>query len=143
MHNSLSFCNLYILSHFGSSTAIKKLEILVLKSVTCKQRIMAKHPVNLEYSHEEYPLILQHSYRKEEFYGLSVYENKKMKIILAKYGCQHCFHTLPSHIHIELHPFIWNDSKNTFTVNPNEKVSVQLNQLEEAVINYKYLENYY
>ena len=104
---------------------------------------MTGHSVNLEYPHDEFPLILQHSYHEEEFFGVSIYESKKLKIILSKYGCQHCFHTLPSHITMDLHPFVRDKRNNAFRIHPREIITVQLNQLEEAVINYNYLEQYY
>ena len=104
---------------------------------------MAGISVNLEYSQKEFPLILQNSYYENEFYGVSTFEYKKMKIILAKHGCQHCFHTLPSEVRVDLHPFYWDGEIKAFIVDKQNTVNVQLNQFEEAVVNYNFLENYF
>ena len=97
---------------------------------------MAPFAARFEYPQSEIPLILRSSFQDDMFYGVDILESRKMKIILAKYGCRHSFHTLPGKVTLTLHPFVWDRIKQVFRIELNRKVPIQLNTLEEAVINY-------
>jgi len=95
------------------------------------------HPgAKFEYSHSEIKLVLRNSYIEDEYYGVDSFEIKRLKIILAKYGCRHSFHTLPGHVTADLHPFVWNKLSQCFRIQMNKKVTVHLNALEEAIVSY-------
>ncbi|MBN2522505.1 MAG: hypothetical protein JXB24_04490 [Bacteroidales bacterium] len=97
---------------------------------------MSTYSAKFEYPYDQIPLILQNSYKENEFYAVDEFESKKLKIILAKYGCRHCFHTLPGHLHANLFPFLWDKLKQCYRADMQNPVSVQLNLLEEAVVNH-------
>lgn len=99
---------------------------------------MGKHDAKLVYPHERYHVILHSSEGIDEFYALDTLESKRLKIIQAKYGCRHCFHTLPDSVKLNLNRFIWNEECQCFQVDSDRKVSVQLNSLEEAIVEYVY-----
>jgi hypothetical protein len=101
---------------------------------------MSRLVAKLEYPQDNIPLILQSSYCEDEFYGVDRFESKRMRIILAKYGCRHCFHTLPSHVTSELHPFAWDKPGQCFRIRMDHKVTVHLNTLEEAIVNHPIFE---
>jgi hypothetical protein len=90
----------------------------------------------LVYPRDRYRLILQSSDNIDEFYGLDELESKKLKIIQAKYGCRHCFHTLPESVSLNLNKFLWNEECQCFQIDTEKKVSVQLNTLVETIIEY-------
>lgn len=96
---------------------------------------MTRHNARLDYSRKDYQIVFQSSVNTDEYYGMDDLERRKLKIIQAKYGCRHCFHTLPDNISLDLHKFTWNDENECFEVE-NEKVRVQLNTLEEAIVEY-------
>ncbi len=96
---------------------------------------MSKHGARLKYPNLGYHIIFQSSFSDDEFYGLDEFERKRLKIIQAKYGCRHCFHTLPDEVHLNLHKFTWNEEEHCFKVE-DKQVSVQLNTLEEAIVEY-------
>ncbi len=96
---------------------------------------MSKHGARLKYPNLGYHIIFQNSFNDDEFYGLDEFERKKLRIIQARYGCRHCFHTLPDKVHLDLHKFVWNEREHCFEVE-DKKVSIQLNTLEEAIVEY-------
>lgn len=100
---------------------------------------MSRYNAKLDFP-KNYLLIFQSSYNEDEFYGLDEFESRKLKIIQAKYGCHHCFHTLPDNVTLDLHPFVWNRETQSFTPILDNKVTVQLNTLEESIINFHELE---
>jgi hypothetical protein len=97
---------------------------------------MNRYNAKLVYPHERFRIILQNSETIDEFYGMDELESKKLKIIQAKYGCRHCFHTLPDNVSLNLHKFIWNEECQCFQIDADRKVSVQLNLLEENIVEY-------
>ncbi len=101
---------------------------------------MAHLTAKFEYPHNEIKLVLRNSYIEDEYYGVDSYEIKRLKIILAKYGCRRSFHTLPGHVTAELHPFVWNKLNQCFRIQINKKVTVHLNAFEEAIVNYPIFE---
>ncbi len=101
-----------------------------------KDNAMERHDARLDYPKDKYHLILQSSSNTNEFYGLDELERKKLKILLAKYGCRHCFHVLPDNVYLEMHPFSWNELSESFEIQSDGRVRTQLNTLEEAIIDY-------
>ena len=98
---------------------------------------MRRHDARLVYPHERYHLVLQNSEGNDEFYGLDELESKKLKIFQAKYGCRHCFHILPDSARLNLNKFSWNGESQCFEIDEKNKVSVQLNKLEETIVEYQ------
>jgi len=101
---------------------------------------MSRHAAKFEYPNNEIKLVLRNSYIEDEYYGVDTFESKRLKIVLAKYGCRHSFHTLPGHITAELYPFVWNKPGQYFRIQMNHKVTVHLNSLEESIVNYPIFE---
>lgn len=101
---------------------------------------MPSQSVKFEYPHNEIYLILRNSYKEDEYYGIDKFEGKRLKIILAKYGCRHSFHTLPGQLTADMHPFTWDKISQCYRIEMETKVPVHLNILEEAVINYHMFE---
>lgn len=97
---------------------------------------MVHHAARLEYPHAEIPLILRSSYKANVYYGVDLFESRRMKIILAKYGCRHSLHTLPGHVVAELHPFEWDRLNQCYRIRMDKKTAVHLNTLEEMIVNY-------
>ena len=101
---------------------------------------MSRHAVRFEYPHDEIQLILRNSYKENEYFGLDKFETKKLRIVLAKYGCRHSFHTLPGQLMADMHPFAWDKLSQCFRIEMDNKVSVHLNTLEEKIVHYHILE---
>ncbi len=101
---------------------------------------MSQHNAKFVYPQSEIKFVLRNSYIEDEYFGVDNFESKRLKIVLAKYGCRRSFHTLPGHITAELHPFVWNKLGQCFRIQMNTKVSVHLNSLEEAIVNYSIFE---
>lgn len=101
---------------------------------------MSRHAVRFEYPHDEIQLILRNSYKEDEYFGLDKFESKKLRIVLAKYGCRHSFHTLPGHLVADMHPFVWDKLSQCFRIEMDKKVAVHLNMLEEKIVHYHILE---
>ena len=101
---------------------------------------MSRLTARFEYPQKQIPLVLQNSYAEDIFYGVDTFERKRMRIVLAKYGSRHCFHTLPGHITAELHPFVWDRLKQCFRIQMDQKVKVRLNSLEEAIVTHPIFE---
>ena len=97
---------------------------------------MTGHNAKLVYPHERFRLILQNSDNVDEFYGVDELESRKLKIIQAKYGCRHCFHILPDSVTLNLNTFVWMEDSKCFQIDTSQKISVQLNSLEEAIVEY-------
>lgn len=97
---------------------------------------MSRYNAKLIYPHERFRVILQSSEHVDEFYGLDELESRKLKIIQAKYGCRHCFHTLPENVSLNLNKFRWDEENQYFQIDSDKKVSVQLNTLEETIVEY-------
>jgi hypothetical protein len=96
---------------------------------------MSKHNARFDYPKNDYHIVFQSSINDDEYYGIDELERKKLKIIQSKYGCRHCFHTLPDKVTLDLHKFTWSEENNCFEIEP-KKVRVQLNTLEEAIVEY-------
>ncbi|QQS52441.1 MAG: hypothetical protein IPM71_06830 [Bacteroidota bacterium] len=96
---------------------------------------MSRHNARFDYPKQDYHIVFQSSINENDYYGMDELERKKLKIIQAKHGCRHCFHTLPDNLTLDLHKFTWNDATNCFEIEPR-KVRVRLNTLEEAIIEY-------
>jgi hypothetical protein len=101
---------------------------------------MSRHAVKFEYPHDQIYIILRDSYKEDIYYGIDKFESKRLKIILAKYGCRHSFHTLPGHLTAEMHPFKWNNISRCFNIEMGKKNSVHLNTLEEAIVHHHMFE---
>lgn len=101
---------------------------------------MAHYTARLDYPRSEIPIVLRSSYMDDTYYGVDLFESKRMKIILAKYGCRHSFHSLPGHVTANLYPFVWDRLKQHFRIRMDEKISVHLNTLEEMIVNYQVFE---
>jgi hypothetical protein len=101
---------------------------------------MSRSAVKFEYPHDEIILILRNSYKEDEYYGVDKLESKRLKIILAKYGCRHSYHTLPGQLTSDIHPFTWDRLSQCFRIEMDIKVPVHLNTLEEAVVHYHIIE---
>jgi hypothetical protein len=101
---------------------------------------MSRHAVKFEYPHKEIFMILRNSYKENEYYGVDKFESKRLKIILAKYGCRHSYHTLPGKLTSTMHPFSWDKLSQCFRIEMDKKVPVHLNTLEEAVVHHHYFE---
>ncbi len=97
---------------------------------------MSGHSANMVYPKDKFHIILQSSLQTDEFYGLDDLERRKLKIFQAKYGCRHCYHTLPDHVTLNLNKFYWNESKGCYEIDLKNKTSIRLNTLEEAIINF-------
>lgn len=97
---------------------------------------MSKYCANLVYPKDKFHIILQSSGRRDKFYGLDELERRKLKIIQAKYGCRHEFHTLPDQVALNLNEFFWSEHKESFEINLKNKVSVRLNTLEEVILDF-------
>ena len=98
---------------------------------------MAHHSIKLEYPHDQIPLVLRSSYKEDTYYGVDHFESKKIKIVQAKYGCRHSFHTLPGKLTASLHPFTWDRLERCFRIELDQKETVHLNTLEEAIMHYQ------
>ena len=85
---------------------------------------------------KEYKMILRNSYRENVYYGLDEFDCRYLKIIQAKFGCLNSFHTIPDRVKMEMAPFEWSDKKLKFVLMENNRLPVQLNQLEIALVNY-------
>lgn len=96
---------------------------------------MSRYNARFDYSKKDYQLVFKSSINDDEFFGIDEFERKKLKIIQAKYGCRHCFHTLPDNVSLDLHKFTWNDEKNCFEIG-SIKEKVRMNTLEEAIVEY-------
>ncbi len=94
------------------------------------------HRVQFDYPHSDYPLILRSSYQDDTYYGVDLFESRRIKIILRKYGCRRSFHTLPGRVTANLNPFVWDKHHQRFRIDLFQKIEVHLNTLEEAVVNY-------
>jgi hypothetical protein len=101
---------------------------------------MSHRDAKFEYPKSDITLVLRNSYIEDEYYGVDNYESKRLKIVLTKYGCRHSFHTLPGHVTAELYPFVWNKLNQCFRIHMKQKVTVHLNALEEAIVNYPIFE---
>jgi hypothetical protein len=101
---------------------------------------MSPFAARFEYPQSEIPLILRSSFQDDMYYGVDILESRKMKIILAKYGSRHSFHSLPGKVSLNLHPFVWDRLKQVFRIELTRKVPIQLNTLEEAIINHPIFE---
>lgn len=101
---------------------------------------MSQHNAKFEYPQTEIKLVLRNSYIEDEYYGVDVYESKRLKIILARYGCRRSFHTLPGHITADLYPFIWKRLEQFFCIQMHKKITVHLNSLEEAIVGHSIFE---
>jgi len=97
---------------------------------------MKAHNVKLIYPKDQFHIILQNSEKVDEFYAIDEFERKRLKIIQAKYGCRHCFHTLPDKVTLNLNKFFWNEECQCFQIETDQKVKVRLNTLEEAIVDY-------
>jgi hypothetical protein len=97
---------------------------------------MGRHPAKFDYPKGKFLLILQNSGYTDEYYGVDELEYKKLRIILAKYGCRHCYHVLPDKVRLDLQKFRWNEACQIFQTESDKKVSVQLNTLEETIVEY-------
>lgn len=97
---------------------------------------MTHYSARLVYPKQEFRIVLQSSIRSNEYFGVDDLERKKLKIILAKYGCRHCYHNIPKQVTLDLNKFTWNSNKACFEIDRNTKVSVQLNTLEECIVDY-------
>ena len=104
--------------------------------------MMGRYNAGLLYPKEKFHIILQSSSKSDEYYGLDDLERRKLRIIQAKYGCRHCFHTLPDQVTLQLNKFIWNNTMQCFEIDFNKKVSVKLNTLEETIISYEHNDDY-
>ena len=96
--------------------------------------------VRFEYPIREIALILRNSYQEDAYYGVDLFESRRLKIVLAKYGCRQNFHTLPGKVMANLHPFTWDHTKQVFRIDMNRKIAIQLNTLETAVVNHPIFE---
>ena len=85
---------------------------------------------------KDYKMILRDSFRENTYYGLDDFDSKYLKIIQTKFGCQNSFHTIPDRVKMEMAPFEWSDKKLKFVLMENNRLPVQLNQLEIALVNY-------
>jgi len=104
---------------------------------------MERHNARLDYPKNEFRIILQSSRNSNEFYGLNDLQRKTLKIILARYGCRHTFHVLPDHAALDMHRFLWNEMSETFEIEKDMTVSVNLNTLEETIVDYIPNEEFY
>lgn len=98
---------------------------------------MGNYSARLVYPKQEFQVILQNSKSSNEFYGVDQFELKKLNIIMAKYKCRHSYNSLPDHITLDLNKFVWNGHKACYDIDMNSKISIRLNLLEEAIMNYK------
>ncbi len=85
---------------------------------------------------KEYKMILRDSFKENVYYGLDDFDCRYLKIIQSKFGCLNSFHTIPDRVKMEMVPFEWSKKKQKFILMDNNRVPVQLNQLEIAVISY-------
>ncbi len=97
---------------------------------------MGNYSARLVYPKQEFQVILQNSKNSNEFYGVDLFEQKKLNIILAKYNCRHSFHSLPDHVTLDLNKFIWNGHKACYDIDKNSKIKIRLNLLEEAICDF-------
>jgi hypothetical protein len=97
---------------------------------------MSNYSARLVYPKQEFQVILQNSRNSNEFYGVDLFEKKKLNIIMAKYKCRHSYNNLPDHITLDLNRFIWNGKKACYDVDLNSKVTIRLNLLEETIFEY-------
>lgn len=98
---------------------------------------MATQSIKLNYSRDKYPLVLKSSYETGAFYALDSFEVNKLKILMAKYGCRHSFHTLPDTLVLDLLPFYLDEDTGSYRVDSDNRTRVQLNKLEEVIVTYK------
>ena len=96
--------------------------------------------MRFEYPHDQIYLILRNSYKDDEYFGVDKFESRRLKIIMAKYGCRHSFHTLPGQLTADMHPFTWDKLGQCFRIEMEKTIHVHLNNLEEAIVNYHSLE---
>lgn len=95
---------------------------------------MSPQTAKFDFPGEEIQYILRNSYSDKAFYAVDKFESKRLKILMAKYGCRNSLHTLPGHLTANFFPFIWDRIKQCYRMDDERKVTVQLNTLEEAVI---------
>ncbi|MBN1115561.1 MAG: hypothetical protein JXA77_00025 [Bacteroidales bacterium] len=98
---------------------------------------MNNYDCRLVYPKHEFHLVLQNSSINNEYYAVDEFQMKRLNIIQAKYGCRHCFHSLPDKATLDLNKFVFNPHKSCLEVDRNTKVRVQLNTLEEAIVDFK------
>lgn len=96
---------------------------------------MLKQNLRFEYAHQVIPIILKSSSHADIYYGMDELEMKKIKIVLAKYSSHTDFLSLPNKVTVGLHPFKWNQMGQSYRIDMDKKVSVQLNTLVEVVAN--------
>jgi hypothetical protein len=92
------------------------------------------HPAKFDFTRGEIELILRNSYQENMYYGVDKFESKRLKILMAKFGCRHTYHTLPGHLTATFYPFSWDRLKQCFRMDTRQKVTAQLNTLEEVVV---------
>lgn len=97
---------------------------------------MRNYSARLVYPKQEFQIVLQHSTSSNDFYAVDEMERKKLKIIKAKYGCNHYFHNVPDHVTLDLNRFYWNSNKACYEIDAFNKTVIQLNKLEESIIDY-------
>lgn len=85
---------------------------------------------------KEYKMILRDSFQENVYYGLDDFDCKYLKIVQSKFGCLNSFHTIPDRVKMEMAPFEWNEKMQKFSLNDNNRVEIQLNQLENMVISH-------
>lgn len=87
-----------------------------------------------DYPHDLIHVILRSSLKENVFFGVDKFESKRIRILLAKHGTRNEFHTLPGHLTANLYPFIRDRIRQTYRLDENRLVPVQLNTLEEVIV---------
>jgi hypothetical protein len=90
------------------------------------------------YQPDEYRLILRDSYKKNVYYGLDDFDCRYLKIVQAKFGCLNSFHTIPDRVKMEMTPYVWNEKRQRFVLDENNREIVQLSRLEYLVVNHEF-----
>lgn len=85
---------------------------------------------------EEFKVILRDSYKNDVYFGLDDFDCKYLRILQAKFGCLNSFHTIPERVKMEVAPYKWNETKQKFVLDDDNRITVQVNQLENLVFNY-------
>ena len=106
------------------------------QTISINSFAMSQKATKFIFPHDKIRLVLRNSYKENEFFGVDMFESKRIHIILAKYKSHHSFHQLSGKLTAYMHPFTWDKLSQCYRIEMDKKVLIQMNKLEEAFVHY-------